>query len=109
MPLVNRSPAGCGAFLSATQWPARCTERARQTCSSLHVNLGELAAAGRLAKGPEKGAEKGAEVGTADLGRGFVPAFYFGHDFLNCCTFQPLAPIAGVVASAGSIKAEESR
>ena len=38
------------------------------------------------------------------LGGRFVPSFYFGHDFLDCGAFQPSVAVAGVVASARSIR-----
>jgi hypothetical protein len=43
--------------------------------------------------------------------RGWIvpaPAFHFGHDLLDCCAIQPSAAVAGVIAGAGSIKAEEA-
>ena len=35
-------------------------------------------------------------------------ALNFGHDLVDADTFQPAVPVTGVIASAGSIEAEEA-
>jgi len=40
---------------------------------------------------------------------GLSRPLYIGHDFLDCGAFQPAMTVAGILARAGSVQAEEAR